>query len=155
MTRSVPNPFVAIEGYNCFACAPHNDCGLRLRFMSDGQKIWSDWQPDRRYQGYGGVVHGGIQATLLDEVASWALYALVGLAGLTSELQVQYLKPLHIEGIVRATAFIQEQNRRFVRVSATLLQAEEERARAAVRYRVIPPQMARGRYYFPGKEKFE
>ena len=155
MTRSVPNPFVDIEGYNCFACAPHNDCGLRLRFMSDGQKIWSDWQPNKRYQGYGGVVHGGIQATLLDEVASWALYALAGLAGLTSELRVQYLKPLNIEHVVRVTALIQEQGRRFVQVSATLLQQKEQRAHAEARYRIIPSQIARGRYSFPGKEGFE
>ncbi len=154
MTRPVPNPFVDIAGYNCFACAPHNDCGLQLRFLTDGQQIWSDWRPEARYQGYGGVVHGGIQATLLDEVASWALYVLLGVAGLTSELQVAYLKPLHIEKLVRASASIKKLERRFVRVNATLIQEREECARAEMRYRVIPPQLARDRYYFPGKKDF-
>gem|GEM_PF-4431615 len=51
---------------NCFACSPRNRYGLKLIFFRTEQ----------------GIAHGGIVATLLDEVAAWALIAHAGNPGL-------------------------------------------------------------------------
>jgi acyl-coenzyme A thioesterase PaaI-like protein len=58
---------------NCFVCGTQNPCGLHLKFYSDGPgQVAADTTVPDRYQGYPGVVHGGIVAAMLDEVAGRA-----------------------------------------------------------------------------------
>jgi uncharacterized protein (TIGR00369 family) len=51
----------------CFACGARNPAGLQLTFREEGDAVVADFTPDARFQGFPGVVHGGILATLLDE----------------------------------------------------------------------------------------
>ena len=54
----------------CFVCGRRNGRGLRMSFYDDGQQcVWSDYTVTEEYQGYPGIVHGGIIAAMLDEVA--------------------------------------------------------------------------------------
>src|SRR5690554_7450779 len=43
------------------------------------------------------ILHGGIQATLMDEAAAWVVFVCLKTAGLTTELTTRYLKPVYIE----------------------------------------------------------
>jgi uncharacterized protein (TIGR00369 family) len=54
---------------HCFVCGIENDSGLKLRFFknSSGEVLVDTVIPDQ-FQGYPGVVHGGIVAPLVDEV---------------------------------------------------------------------------------------
>jgi acyl-coenzyme A thioesterase PaaI-like protein len=53
----------------CFACGLENDYGLKLSFYQEGDDtIVADYSVPDHYQGYPGVVHGGIVTTMLDEV---------------------------------------------------------------------------------------
>lgn len=54
----------------CFVCGLENSHGLQLSFYQDqeGQVLCETVVPER-FQGYPGVVHGGIVASILDEVA--------------------------------------------------------------------------------------
>lgn len=54
---------------DCFVCGLDNDHGLKLKFyqQQDGTVVVHHTVPDH-YQGYPGVVHGGILASMLDEV---------------------------------------------------------------------------------------
>jgi acyl-coenzyme A thioesterase PaaI-like protein len=54
---------------NCFVCGRENTYGLKLEFYESapGEVIVETTIPDQ-YQGYPGVVHGGIVAAMLDEV---------------------------------------------------------------------------------------
>lgn len=51
----------------CFACGHRNDAGLKLVFRREGDMVITEFTPDERFQGFPGVVHGGVLATLLDE----------------------------------------------------------------------------------------
>jgi uncharacterized protein (TIGR00369 family) len=53
---------------NCFVCGLDNEHGLHLRFYetADGEVTVETIVPDR-FQGYPGIVHGGIVASLVDE----------------------------------------------------------------------------------------
>ena len=51
----------------CFACGPNNPHGLRMVFSQEGEAIVSDFQPGQHHQGFPGVIHGGVIATLFDE----------------------------------------------------------------------------------------
>ncbi len=54
---------------NCFVCGRENPYGLKLKFYETqpGEVIVETTIPEQ-YQGYPGVVHGGIVAAMLDEV---------------------------------------------------------------------------------------
>ena len=54
---------------NCFVCGKENAFGLKLEFYESrpGEVIVETIIP-KQYQGYPGVVHGGIVAAMLDEV---------------------------------------------------------------------------------------
>ena len=67
--RDIRNPFLNRPGYGCFGCSPNNEQGLRMSFAEEGEEIICSWEPDPRFAGYGGIIHGGIQATLHDEIA--------------------------------------------------------------------------------------
>jgi len=51
----------------CFVCGRENPVGLRAQFTSDGRRIYCTYTPRDEYQGYPGVVHGGVLCALLDE----------------------------------------------------------------------------------------
>lgn len=57
----------------CFVCGLANSIGLKLRFESTGpDEVMAEYSVPEQYQGYPGVVHGGIVAAMLDEVCGRA-----------------------------------------------------------------------------------
>jgi acyl-coenzyme A thioesterase PaaI-like protein len=54
---------------DCFVCGMGNARGLAMRFYSAGPgEVEARYTVDAVYQGYPGIVHGGIIAAMLDEV---------------------------------------------------------------------------------------
>lgn len=154
--KKLNNPFIALEGYNCFVCAPHNPIGLHLDFYLDGEVIKAKWKPEDQYQGYPNVLHGGIQATLLDEVASWAVYVIGGTGGVTSRIEVKYLKPVLIDkGSIALTAKIIERNKRIMTMRSGLFDCEGVLCtEALVDYFIFPEEVARKKMHYPGRAAF-
>lgn len=55
---------------HCFVCGMRNQYGLKLRFYTrENGEVVSRFAVPEQYQGYPGVVHGGIVAAMLDEAA--------------------------------------------------------------------------------------
>ena len=53
----------------CFVCGRKNPIGLYMHFFDNGDdEVFSDYTVQERYQGYPGIVHGGVLASMLDEV---------------------------------------------------------------------------------------
>lgn len=75
----------------CFGCGPHNPTGLRLKFERDGDIIRTRFTLGPGYDGPPGLMHGGLQALVADEVAGWTLVGLHGRIGLTTSLQIRYV----------------------------------------------------------------
>ena len=73
--RKMYNANADLEGYNCLGCSPTNPYGLKCKFVDEGEYITCHWVPSENYQGFFHVLHGGIQATLIDEIASWAIFS--------------------------------------------------------------------------------
>src|SRR5450759_3008068 len=61
------------EPHHCFACGELNESGLRLELHADSQGCWTELTLEPRFQGWDSVAHGGIVATLLDEVMAWSV----------------------------------------------------------------------------------
>jgi len=81
----------------CFGCGESNAQGMHLRFERDGerQRMVGKFQLGPEYQGATGFVHGGIIATVLDEVMS-KVSRFFDVRAVTAELTVEYLKPVRI-----------------------------------------------------------
>ena len=90
--RLAPNPT-----NKCFGCGGDNDGGMKLTFEQDNEKrrIVGRFVLGERYQGGGGMAHGGIIATLLDEVMGKVCRFREARA-VTAELNVEYLKPVSV-----------------------------------------------------------
>lgn len=55
----------------CFVCGRKNPKGLFMRFFDNGRdEVISDYSVSEDFQGYPGVVHGGIVTSMLDEVVA-------------------------------------------------------------------------------------
>jgi uncharacterized protein (TIGR00369 family) len=123
----------------CFACGQQNENGLRLRPAASEGRAVLRWTPPPHYQGYAGVLHGGVIATLLDEVMAHAALSLVGRAP-TAELSLQFLKPVMTERELEISAEVRERRRRILVVDAELIQDGEVRARAVGKFVVVAPK---------------
>ncbi len=75
----------------CYACGRKNKKGLQLefRFFEQERRIETTFVPTDEYQGWKGIVHGGIIATLLDEVMAKLVHRL-GYHALTASLEVKF-----------------------------------------------------------------
>jgi uncharacterized protein (TIGR00369 family) len=55
---------------HCFVCGMHSPVGLKARFWDNGvDEVRATYVVEEKYQGYPGITHGGIVASLLDETA--------------------------------------------------------------------------------------
>ena len=82
----------------CFGCGGANDLGMKLTFVQDNvnRRIVGKFVLGEAYQGGGGMGHGGIIATLLDEAMGKAC-RFREVRAVTAELNVQYLKPVKVD----------------------------------------------------------
>jgi len=92
------------SGYQgCFGCGARNPIGLQLVFRREGDEIVTEFTPDAQYQGFPGVVHGGVVATLLDEALSRTA-TLVGRWMMTARLEIRYRRAALVGEPLRITA---------------------------------------------------
>lgn len=154
--RKINNPFTGRPSYNCFGCSPGNPHGLHLEFFEDGEEVICNWTPEDNLQGYENVLHGGIQSTLMDEIASWAVYVKAKTAGVTARLEVKFRKPVYTDaGPLTVRGKIISQNKRIVTVDTRLFDAKGICcAEGKVDYFVMSPDQAKEKLNYPGYEKF-
>lgn len=153
--EQVRNPFLGHDDYKCFGCDPHNPIGLAMSFTTDGTVVESRWEPREYYQGYTNVLHGGIQATLMDEIASWYVFRIIGSAGMTRALAVTYHKPARTDGgTVYLRAVATDRNRKSATIHCTLEQDGELRSEALCEYAVFSPEISMRRFAYPGVDAF-
>ncbi len=142
--------------YQCFGCSPYNDFGLHLEFWEDGDEVVSFWNPKPVLQSYPGIVHGGIQSTLMDEIGGWVVYVKCGTVGVTAEMKIRFRQPLRIdEGEITIRARLTEQNKRIANIHTRLINsAGKTCAEAEMRYFLLSETDAREKYNYPGIDAF-
>ncbi|PKP01832.1 MAG: thioesterase [Bacteroidetes bacterium HGW-Bacteroidetes-9] len=152
----IRNPFVKREGYNCFGCSPDNKQGLRLNFEIDGDFVVARWQPEPHFQGWNNTLHGGIQATLLDELASWLVFVKLNTSGVTSRMEVKLRKPVTTnQGTLFLKGKLREMKRNIAVIDTWLYNSEMEMCTEAVMYYfTFPQEIAKEKFWYPGKDAF-
>ena len=124
----------------CFGCGGANDGGMKLTFVQDNEKrrIVGRFVLGERYQGGGGVGHGGIIATLLDE-AMGKVCRFREVRAVTAELSVEYLKPVSVQDeiIVEGWEEGEQKGRNLFHVGEIRNSAGDVLARGKARFVII------------------
>lgn len=143
--RKIKNPWLEKEGYDCFGCSPGNPLGLKMEFFEDGNEIISYWRPQEHHQGWVGMLHGGVIATLMDETAGWVVTRKLQTAGVTSRLALHYIKPVKADDtLLTLRAHIKERRRNLVFICCILEDSRGEKcAEAEAVYYVYGEEKAR------------
>lgn len=101
---------VEIAPHNCFACGELNEHGLGLRMHLAGPGSWTEVDLPERFEGWQGIAHGGILATIADEVMAWSLFT-DDRVGLTARLSIDYRRPASVGRRIRADGWITDRRR--------------------------------------------
>jgi acyl-coenzyme A thioesterase PaaI-like protein len=154
--RKILNPFVGSEGYHCFGCSPDNHDGLQMQFYEEGDYVISEWNPEHKFQGYRNVLHGGIQTTLMDELAAWVCYVKIGQSGMTYKIEAKFKKAVYSnQGSISIKGRLIEVRKNIASVETKLYSSSGELcSEAIVDYFIVSPEKAAKDLFFPGKDKF-
>jgi uncharacterized protein (TIGR00369 family) len=154
--RKILNPFRGMAGYHCFACSPDNPLGLKMEFHEQDDWIVSYWTPPAHLVGYKNVLHGGIQTTLMDEIAAWACYIQLDTSGMTRNMNTRFKRPVFMDnGPLLIKAKVEKYDHPIAVVKSELLDKNNELCSyAEVEYFIFPKEKAQRDLFFPGKEKF-
>ena len=104
----------------CFACGVDHPHGLKLRFRTNGSgSVTADWTPSKAWEGFQGIIHGGIVSTVLDEAMSKAVAA-AGAPALTCHLEVRLRQHVAAGEPMLVRGWVVEKRKRRIQVEAEL-----------------------------------
>lgn len=154
--RRILNPYTGLEGYNCFGCSPENHSGLHMEFFEEGDFVICHWSPTHYFSGYKNVLHGGIQATLMDEITAWVIQVKLRTAGVTAGMNVRFIKPVLVtEKTIIIRARIEKILKQIALVKTEILNSSREIcSEGEIKYFIYPPDEAKKNLSYPGFEKF-
>jgi uncharacterized protein (TIGR00369 family) len=110
---------------NCFVCGEKNPGGLHLNFEIDRERrtLTTTFLASPVFQGYDGIVHGGILSALLDEAMAKLSYEL-GYNAVTASLEIRFINPAPILQTLRVYGEIVEVNKRLVRAKSRIVKED-------------------------------
>lgn len=103
----------------CFGCGKDNPIGLKLDMRVTGGLAYADFVPRPEHQSYDDRMHGGLLATLLDEVMGNHVFNVSGMPAYTADLHVRFKdsvrigEPIHIE-----SRFVSRRGRLYIMAGA-------------------------------------
>jgi uncharacterized protein (TIGR00369 family) len=113
----------AFADHHCFACGTTNPIGMGLHIEFGPGTARARWTVGPDYVGWSDKAHGGIIATLLDEVMAWAPSSFDSWA-VTAEMTVRYRSPASPGEELVAEGRVVERRRRIYEVRGEVRTAE-------------------------------
>lgn len=95
-TENPKRMVLPILDLKCFGCGSENPYGLRMRFESDGSRLYSKVVIAEHLRGWSNLAHGGVISTILDEMMSWTAICLSERLILTKKMEIEFLRPVLI-----------------------------------------------------------
>ena len=113
---------------HCFGCGKDNEDGLRMQFTErEPGAVECRYHTPDHFRGPAGVIHGGIQATLLDEILGIAVSSALGDMSsdvVTAAFSLRYKRPAPTEAEVVLRARYDRAEGRSHFVTGELLDSE-------------------------------
>jgi acyl-coenzyme A thioesterase PaaI-like protein len=118
----------------CLVCSGSNPYGLGLRFEADASGgVSSQFVAHAALEGYSGVLHGGMIASILDGAMTNCLFAR-GIQALTGELNVRYLDSVSIGPEISVRAWLEKERAPLYLLRAELRQENVVKAEACAKF---------------------
>ncbi len=115
----------------CFGCGMANPIGLRLDgFARSDSTVIAHFTPRTEYNGFSGVIHGGIVATALDEIMAWTAILVEGVMVVTGTLDIRYRKPASADTSFTLEGQLIERRGRRLKITGRVLDGETRIAEA-------------------------
>lgn len=77
----------------CYGCGPDAEQGMHLSVRREGQQVRAEHVFEARHAGAPGIAHGGIVATVVDDLLGHLMH-LEQVPAVTRHLEVDYLRPV-------------------------------------------------------------
>jgi len=153
--RKINNPYNKLEGHLCFACSDKNPLGLKMEFYEDGEYLISKWKAEKHYQGFHNILHGGIQATLMDEVGAWFVQIKIKTSGVTSSMNTKYIQPVPSDGEILLKASLKSKRRNIIEVHVELFtEGGSICSTSDIKYYTFPQDLAKKKLFYPEYSEF-
>ena len=110
------------EHQHCFSHLPPDKGGLGLEFhvQPDGS-VKADWMPLHGYESFEGILHGGIQATVMDGAMVQVLFAR-GISARTGDMKIRFRNSVLMGKPVVVTAALVLAHPPLFKMTAAILQ---------------------------------
>jgi acyl-coenzyme A thioesterase PaaI-like protein len=119
----------------CFGCSTHNPAGLQLTFRRRGDTILCEYEIPDRFHGAPSVAHGGIVATIFDELSCAAVVFLRDRYVVTGELSVRYGEPCPVEKpLLFVARVVAESHPKYAEVHCEAFYGEDRIARSSGKF---------------------
>ena len=100
-----------LERWHCFACDPKHDKGLRLTFETTGEnRLRTEVTLTDDYVGVDSIVHGGIIATIFDDVMMWCVLRFRKRFHVTVSMEQRLRRPVFAGVPLVAEAAVEEEH---------------------------------------------
>jgi len=108
----------------CFCCGERNPIGLKLAFETTPEgRLNTLWRPKREHVGFKDLIHGGLVATVLDEVMARVIYER-GTPGVTATMETKLLRPVLSGREYRFSAWVVRERSRTIETEAEAVDVE-------------------------------
>jgi acyl-coenzyme A thioesterase PaaI-like protein len=138
VTDAVADDRYGFADHHCFACGNTNPIGMGLRIELDTRRASATWVPGADFVGWSDRVHGGLIATVLDEVMAWASGSDDAWA-VTSSFSVRFHSLASPGEILRASGWVESQRRRIYEIKGEVRAGDRLVAEATGTYLAASP----------------
>jgi uncharacterized protein (TIGR00369 family) len=116
-----------------------------MKFLTDGELVYSRIEVPAHLCGWSNIVHGGVLTTILDEIMSWSAIHLLKRIALTRMLTVEFVKPVPVGRALRAEARVREADGKNDAITEGVIYDPrgDACARAMADFKVFSPAVAR------------
>jgi acyl-coenzyme A thioesterase PaaI-like protein len=129
----------------CFVCGKDNPQGFKIevRYFEAEMAAETELAIPREYQGWAEVIHGGILATLLDEMMAHAVWRFAG-PGLTLGMEVRFHAPLKPGEAIKVRGVLNTPNGKRRQAAAEIIRLADGKkiASGQSRFLLIEPDNA-------------
>lgn len=123
----------------CVVCGRGQQCGLGLRFsLREDGGVESTFQCQEQFQGYEGILHGGVTSSLLDGAMTNCLFAR-GIVAVTAEMTVRFRHPIALDTSLAVSAHVTRSQAPLHIVEARIVQNGQVKAKAVGKFMERPP----------------
>jgi acyl-coenzyme A thioesterase PaaI-like protein len=138
LEKEIPSPY---PGDACFFCGTMNPIGLKLKFFLEEEtgEVSTKYLPAPHFRGLGRILHGGIQSGLFDEIMGWTAHTLSKEMGVTTDLQVKFLKPVYLGVPLKVFCRIHSRKGPKVHLEASIRQGGATCTTGTGTYYLLPP----------------